>query len=132
MLNLNNRPSLLWDLLNKKKKNMDQFKVSDEDFFNLVTKYKLQDGTVTLAQLKEAAANTRSPEVVLQNFGLYEEVYGTATPSEAPAAKEPKPKALSQMNKTELTAAATLAGVTLAGNETNKDIAKLIIEATKA
>lgn len=132
MLNLNNRPSILWDLLNKKKNNMDQFKVSDEEFFNLVTAYKLQDGTVTLAQLKEAAANTRAPEVVLQNFGLYEEVYGGTEVKDEVEVKvkdEVKTKPLSQMNKTELTAAATLAGIALTGKETNKKIAELIIEA---
>lgn len=147
-MNLTNRPSIIWDLITKNKK-MDNFKVSDEQFIALVTSYTLEDGTVTLDQLKEAAANTRAPEVVLNNFKLYDLVYGSTSsptntedvgakdflpvqePEETPVAEvaptNPLPTRLSAMNKTQLTQVCVDLSIELDGTETKQQIIDKIL-----
>ena len=89
MIRIHERPSLLANFINRiTNKNMSNingptYKVSDEEFNAMVISYKLQDGTVSLEQLQEAARHTRVPEVVLNAHAVdVIEVLGSMLPIE--------------------------------------------------
>ena len=48
----------------------NNYSVSDQEFHALVNGYYINDGSVTLEQLREAAKGTRVPEVVLNAYKI--------------------------------------------------------------